>query len=228
MKKIGILSWKIGENSFGITLPYLMWLENFGEVKIIDYKEEINPFLDLLVLPGGPDINPEVYGQTPNRVTGRPCIYREYFDKHVLPKYIENNIPIFGICRSLQALNVHFNGTLEQNMYHETSIKSRGEYVHDIFYKKRDNNSIKIFRDSVNSLHHQIIEKIGEGLKPIAKYIPLKGKEMGYEIEAIVHKELPIAAVQYHPEELITDRLSNIIVYELLEGTFNHKNYLEV
>jgi len=222
MKKIGILSWKIGENSFGVTLPYLTWLEIFGQVRILDYKEPFDGTLDMLVIPGGPDINPERYNQLPSRFTGKPCIYREYFDMHILPQYINNFVPTLGICRGLQAINTAFNGTLTQHMYHETSIKSRDELVHSIKYRINHTN----YTAEVNSLHHQVIDTLGDDLKVIAKYVTKK--DVTEDIEAIIHKELPIAAVQYHPEELYFNKLANSLVKDLLDGVNLNDKYEEI
>lgn len=221
MKKIGILSWKIGENSFGVTLPYLTWLEMFGQVRILDYREPFDGTLDMLVLPGGPDVNPERYNQPPSRFTGKPCIYREYFDTHVLPQYIENFVPTLGICRGLQTVNIFFNGTLKQHMYHETSVKSRDELVHEIRY--RVNN--QLYKVQVNSLHHQVVDKVGDDLKVIARYL---NKNKVEDVEALIHRELPIASVQFHPEELYFNELANSLVEDLLLGTDLNNKYGEV
>lgn len=231
MKKIGILSWKIGENSFGVTVPYLNYIERFGSVRILDYREEVDESLDLLILPGGPDINPLNYNAIPERDTGKGCIYREYFDRYILPQYINFKTPIFGICRGLQTLNVFFGGTLTQHMYHETSERNRFDRVHNIeFYALVGGKSIyTYFKVGVNSLHHQSIDLLGEGLKAIAMYKPkedpkLKNTLDNQCIEAIVHTKYPIAAVQYHPEELGYDDLSDLLINDLLKG-FNHEKY---
>ena len=145
MKKIGIVSWKLGDNSFGVTTPYLEWLDNFGKIKILDFAEDFEDTLDLLVIPGGPDIDPSRYNQKPHRQTGKPCPFREYFDEFVLPVYIDNNMPILGICRGMQTLAVHFGGSLHQHIVHETSTKSRWELVHDIAYKIKKTNGEQQF-----------------------------------------------------------------------------------
>lgn len=226
MKKIGIVSWKIGENSFGVTNPYLNWLDYFGQVRILDYKEPFDGSLDMLVIPGGPDINPERYGQLPDRSTGKPCIFREYFDIHVLPHYIENFVPIFGICRGHQAINVHFGGTLSQHMYHETSFKTRDELVHEINYKIKEGDKVIRYKDKVNSLHHQVVDVVGDGLKVIARYVEKNG--VVGDIEGFVHRELPIASVQYHPEELVINDLANSLMRDLIDGIDINAKYQEI
>ncbi|MFW6311394.1 MAG: gamma-glutamyl-gamma-aminobutyrate hydrolase family protein [Nanoarchaeota archaeon] len=225
MKKIGILSWKIGENSFGITNAYLNWIEYFGQVRILDYKEPFDASLDLLVLPGGPDVNPERYKHIPDRSTGKPCVHREYFDMYTLPHYVQNLVPIFGICRGHQTLNVHFGGTLNQHMYHETSFKSRSELVHEVRYKIKSDGKTILYTNKVNSLHHQVIDEVGKDLRVVARY---HDKNRLYDVEALIHEQLPIASVQYHPEELHTDNLANSLMYDLLENVNIADKYLEV
>ena len=99
MKKIGIVGWKTGDNSFGITTSYAQFFNEFGNVKILNPvpPKDIDLDIDLLVLPGGPDISPSIYSQVPDYFVGKGCPHREYFDKYLLPIYIKNNISIFGI-----------------------------------------------------------------------------------------------------------------------------------
>jgi len=227
MKKIGIVSWPVGENSFGITTPYLEWLDMFGQVRILDYSEDFDPSIDLLVLPGGPDVDSARYGQKPNRRTGKPCPFREYFDEHILPTYIDNFVPTFGICRGFQSLNVFFNGTLNQHYVHETNDpRKRWEEVHNIEYKVSENNKITTYTAGVNSIHHQIIDKVGEGLKVIARHKSPKSNKTT-TVEALIHTNLPVAMVQFHPEELLYNHLANSLIKDLLDN-FNHEKYLEV
>lgn len=103
--------------------------------------------------------------------------------------------------------NVHFGGTLNQHIFHETSIKSRQELVHDLYWSRND-AKIKLKNNKVNSLHHQSINELGNGLISICE------AQDGH-IEVIKHAELPIAAVQYHPEE-IWDNLSQTLINNLL------------
>lgn len=100
MKKIGIVGWFTGEKSFGVSKPYLEFFSWFGEVDIISPFEKVARDLDLLVLPGGPDVWPGRYlaeDEDIHMFVGAPCMIRERFDKILLPQYITNQTPIFGI-----------------------------------------------------------------------------------------------------------------------------------
>jgi len=224
MKRIGIVAWKVGENSFGVTIPYLEYLQRFGSPEFILPWQPIDETLDLVVLSGGPDVDPLRYGEFPGLYTSRSDPHKEYFDKVLLPLYIDAGVPIFGICRGMQSLAIHFGGRLHQNMYHETSHPDkRFEKVHNLQINERIAMKLGIISKTknskkyeVNSLHHQILDvkTIPDSLKVIATYpaCPWGG------IEAIAHRELPIAGVQYHPEELCIDSFSDNIIQYLLHN----------
>jgi putative glutamine amidotransferase len=167
------------------------------------------------VLPGGRDVNPVRYNQIPGFWTGPSDPFLEYFDEVMLPKYIDKNIPIFGICRGMQSLAVHFGLPLMQHIdgYHEKSVKNRGELVHDL-YTFNDRTAKGTFKKDdiickTNSLHHQGVNvtdmiESDSGLKPLAI-------TDNWVVESFVHSEKKIAGVQYHPEEIYDEHSQKII-----------------
>ena len=96
-KKIGLPFWKTGDNSIGATLAYITFAEQFGEVIPLMTQHTIRTDLDLLILPGGPDISPMMYDEMPGYNTSKPDLQKDYFDKIYLPQYIGAKVPIFGI-----------------------------------------------------------------------------------------------------------------------------------
>jgi len=208
-KKIVIPGWMVGDNSFGVTKAYLEYFSRYGKVHILHPSNEIVEDADLLVLPGGKDVLTTRYGQIPSMHTGQPDMILEWFDHTLLPKYIDMGIPIFATCRGMQTLNVFFGGSLKQHLYgHPYSTEWRGERVHEVYtpedyarFKASTKKSSVKPHMKVNSLHHQAIDKLGEGL------IPLLISNDGI-IEAIKHETLPIYGQQFHIEEmLIRDKL---------------------
>lgn len=208
MKKIGILATEHKE-IFGVPTKYMQWAEQFGEVVLLMPSMPFQKDIDLLIMQGGADVDPSKYGRKPFFNLSRSNPVLEYFDEQVLPEYIENKTPIFGICRGLQALNVAFDGTLKNIYTHTTNQYDRDELKHYIITE--DDQVVK-----VNSLHHQVVDKLGKDLKVIAFHSNKEGvkKEV---IEAIAHRELPICAVQYHPEE-IYDKYAIRLVNSLLDN----------
>lgn len=198
---IGLLCNKRDEK-FYFNKAYYSFAKFLGTVNLIDPREdEPENNIDLLILPGGEDVLSVRYNEPPSQMCGMPHMDFEYFDLAVLPKYIEQKVPIVGICRGLQTLNVIFGGSLHQHVYELTS-SYRWEHVHDAIDVKTKE------RFGINSLHHQAINKLGNGFEVtlLGQSKPdKKGKQEELQIEAIRHTELPIVAFQFHPEELFDD-----------------------
>lgn len=232
-KIIGIVGHPSPDGNFiGIGAAYANYVQSLGyEYKIIsptnDYVDET---IDLLMLPGGPDVNPKRYKQKPHPRTGKSCVHRELFDTEVLPLYIEKEISIFSICRGMQSISVHFGASLDQHIntkVHDTNKEDRTEIVHPIAYIK--NKYIHI--GYTNSIHHQVVSHKRfphKQLKIIAKSIEfdqIDEKDINVVfnnptsrnlIEGVCHKDLNIAGVQYHPEELLEDDLANSLIHTLI------------
>ena len=153
---------------------------------------------DGLLLPGGWDVNPSRYGKTP--------IPQETIDDGldeiqfaVLENFLEAGKPVLGICRGHQLLNVALGGTLVQDLpsaERHRSLPSGDDHIHPV----RVEESSFLYRIygpacTVNSSHHQGIERLGKGLRAAAF------SEDGV-IEAIGHESLPLWGVQWHPERM--------------------------
>lgn len=217
MKKIGIVGWNTGDNSFGVTKPYIDWLSRFGIVQILSPQKGMVEDLDLLVLPGGLDIAPQSMNQVPGFFTSNTDVMKQYFYDNNLDQYIQNNTPIFGICLGFQQLCVKFGGALMQNYPFDYSTKHRAEKVDTLvgteeLFKIIEKSSFTKTKYEVNSLHHQ-------------GYFD-NFEENGIEVLAFdkTHKNVEIAkfshniyGVQYHPEE-INDGISSIIIKKLLQN----------
>lgn len=176
----------------------------------IDDEEYIDSVLDRidgLMLIGGSDVSPGYYGQPYKKGLGPVNPARDKFELKLIHKAVYRNIPIFGICRGLQLLNVYFGGTLIQDIdrYYQTDLNHAGylgpksSTAHKVTLHQ-DKLLYQIFgREelSVNSFHHQAIDTLGNGLEVAAT------AEDGI-IEAIVHPAFPfLAAVQWHPEMML-------------------------
>lgn len=127
---------------------------------------------------------------------------RDHLEFQILQRAVENRIPIFGICRGAQVLNVFFGGSLHQEIAdfyteqpHLNTILPKSTVVVDPQSRLYEIIGKKFIR--VNSLHHQAVKTLGKSLK-------ISAKEPNGIIEAIEHTELPfVIGVQWHPEFLL-------------------------
>jgi putative glutamine amidotransferase len=160
--------------------------------------------LDGLVLQGGADIDPTVYGETPTDVLGPTDSIRDRFELELLRAFAAADKPVLGVCRGMQLINVAYGGTLHQDLQHAQV----GEYAHrklDLYDQHM--HDIELLPDGwlssiyesgascrVNSIHHQGIKRLGEGL--IVEAASTDGV-----IEAFRHSALSfMVGVQWHPE----------------------------
>lgn len=169
--------------------------------------------LDGLLLSGGADIDPALYGQERLPECGSIESDRDGIELTLTRMALERDLPVLGICRGIQTLNVACGGDLYQDI--ATQLPEAQE--HDGHHLPRDHRShaVTVKPDSllhaivgvdelqVNSLHHQAARKVGDGLLVTAQ-------APDGVIEAIEARGRRfVLAVQYHPEELAeTDALS--------------------
>ena len=160
---------------------------------------EIIPRLDGLLMSGGADIDPKRYGAEPEPELQSIEPARDEFELKILELVYERELPVAGICRGLQILNVHAGGSLYQDVPpHSVRDKAPSTRVHDITTEK---GSIleKLYGEKleVNSLHHQSIKTLG-------RHFSASATSNDGIVEGIEHSQLPIVAVQWHPEMLDT------------------------
>ena len=185
-------------------------------IPITDDEALINKQLeaiDGLIMMGGIDINPLSYGENWSYAQGDSSYRRDMHEKKLIKACACNNIPILGVCRGHQMINVAFGGTLYQdNKMKDPNIsqhsqKEKKQYpIHSINIEK---NSFlySIFgkQTLVNSYHHQSIKDVAKGFKVTA---------LSHDglVEGIEHESLKIYGVQFHPETMasVNDKMQQI------------------
>ncbi len=223
MQKIGVTACfryaDLNRNVFGPKILTYMerdmsrYLTREGVLPIMipDVEEELlYPILEQFegfVFQGGDDLSPLTYGEQPlqpGRWLGDP--HRDAYELRIMKYAVENNKPIFGICRGSQLMNAFFGGTLYQDT--ESQVKGIEGHRHPTLYDQV-NHPVEltagkwleeIYRDGlgthVNSVHHQSLKDLGEGLEVLAT-------APDGTIEAIGWTGAPngkVFAVQWHPE----------------------------
>ncbi|GHU70955.1 gamma-glutamyl-gamma-aminobutyrate hydrolase [Clostridia bacterium] len=168
-----------------------------------DEAEAAIQTITALVMTGGEDINPVLFGQEPDSMLETLNDARDLNDMLLLRAAIDADIPVLGTCRGMQVLNVLYGGTLYQDIptMLDTSIKHRSDdeidfVFHDITIETGTfvDQIMGGTKQYVNSWHHQAIKDLGKGLKVTA--VSSDGI-----IEAV---ELPgykfVLGIQFHPE----------------------------
>jgi len=154
-----------------------------------------------LVIGGGDDIGAEIYGgQVLPDVRIDP--ERDNMELSLLKAALPQHLPILGICRGSQMINVALGGTLYTDIY---EVYMQAPKMRTILPKKRvaiepDSRLDRILRCNpclVNALHHQSVDRLGDGLRIAAR------DESGI-VQAIENDEAPfLIGVQWHPELLV-------------------------
>ncbi len=150
-----------------------------------------------LILPGGGDITPAFFGQK-NKGSRNIDTELDILQIHAFELFVNHSLPILGICKGMQLINIALGGTIVQDMsesslhlssqgdlYHDTCI-SPGSFLHSVYGDHA----------RVNSAHHQCIGRLGRNLSVIQKTCTDGCPE------AICHETLPILGLQWHPERL--------------------------
>ena len=186
---------------------------------VIPLMNDDNDLIELLnslngiVFTGGEDFDPTYYNERPIPQMGAVNASRDRFDIKLLHLAAERGIPILGICRGIQLINIAFGGSLYQDLpaqYYDTSIRHRqrqssAEASHSVIVE--DNT---IFADivkermlMVNSSHHQAVKVVAKGFR-------IAGKSPDNIVEAIekMDDEHWILGVQFHPEMRVTSDIA--------------------
>ncbi|MBQ7734079.1 MAG: gamma-glutamyl-gamma-aminobutyrate hydrolase family protein [Synergistaceae bacterium] len=208
---IGILASNLSPKA-ELNASYVRAISQNGGAPVILPDCESLPVCNALVFPGGIDVDPALYNEEPHKELGRIDRALDDFWIESARYAVSRKIPVLGICRGLQLLNVFLGGTLYQDIESEIKIKSerQGSINHrQITARHLTSHSVDIDEGtrlyrligaksiSVNSMHHQAIKSLAEGLK-VSSLSPEDGI-----IEGIESPDGLIVAVQWHPEELL-------------------------
>lgn len=200
---------------FSNNQSYIKAVEAAGGIPIlIPHLEEVEKLrriyemLDGILLPGGLDMHPKFYNQEPHPALDPVDVGLDHTETTMLPWALEDDLPVLGICRGEQVLNVVMGGTLIQDLYtqHNTTIDHRESFkrkirdflAHDIAIEPGTRLHGLAGKDRVwvNTSHHQSIDIVAPGLVATA-WSP------DGIIEAVESPDRHfVMAVQCHPEEL--------------------------
>jgi putative glutamine amidotransferase len=171
----------------------------------VDTVERVLDAVDGLVITGGKDIDPAAYGQPPHPATDEPGPQRDSWEFALLRGALRRHLPVLGICRGAQVLNVALGGTLHQHLPdvigHTGHQPGNAVFSTLVVRTVPDTRLAGLLGESfkVRCYHHQAIAEVGSGLVVSA-----------WDADGVVEAlELPgddfVLAVQWHPEESLDD-----------------------
>jgi putative glutamine amidotransferase len=183
--------------------PYARAMESVGAEYAL---EEVRTGLTIgtccgLLLTGGGDVDPALYGEFASPETEPPDPERDAVEAALIDEALARDLPLLGICRGMQILNVHLGGSLIQHLptagRHVRRTSDRSLPAHPVAIQPGTllSGLAGVATWQVNSRHHQAVARLGDGFRVCASD-PEDGT-----VEAI---ELParrfVLGVQWHPE----------------------------
>jgi putative glutamine amidotransferase len=197
-----IAHWIMGCNAVVVMIPTVQSdsVVRRSDLSVHDYAAS----LDGLVLQGGADIHPSLYGEEPSEAVGPTDPVRDRFELELLKAFVEYGKPVLGVCRGMQLINVGFGGALHHDLTAGGATAAL-HYIRDLYDEHAHELTLRAGgwleslypgRPSarVNSIHHQGVKTLGRGLQVEA------WSEDGV-IECIrAHEQDFVVGVQWHPE----------------------------
>ncbi len=168
-----------------------------------------------LLLMGGTDVNPSLYGAAAQVETEPPDDARDFAEMDIIERAFAKDLPLFAICRGLQMLNVFCGGTLIQHLpgavRHDVCISDKSQPVHNVRIVQ-GSRLAQIARSEslpVNSRHHQAADKLGMGLRVVAQ------DDQDGTIEALEHAgKRFVLGVQWHPEDQVFAQSEQLALFQ--------------
>ena len=198
-------------------LPLILPIAGGDPPMPADYLEAV----DGVIFSGGEDVAPAYYGEARDERCQEPDPDRDLFEIHLARGVLERRLPVFGICRGLQLLNVAAGGTLYQDLTcrpgtlacHSASAADRRRLVHRVRIHPgtRLHTIMDVRESAVTSTHHQFVKEVAPGFQVSAESV-----EDGI-VEAIEHPVFPfLVAVQWHPERMVHDHAPHLALFRAL------------
>jgi putative glutamine amidotransferase len=173
--------------------------------------------LDGLVITGGRDVDPAAYGQTPHPNTDQPADDRDAWEFALLRGALARRLPVLGICRGAQILNVALGGTLHQHLPdvvgHTRHQAGNAVFTTSSIRTVPGTRVAGLVGESTEAqcYHHQAIATVGRDLV-VSASDTADGVIEAVEIDQAIHPDAWVVAVQWHPEVARDKRLFGALV----------------
>jgi len=198
-----------------VNIAYIRAVQDAGGIPVLlpphltaEARSTLWERLNGLVLTGGGDLEPSRFDQPRHPKTDEVAPARDELELGLTRRALDEDVPLFAICRGIQVLNVALGGTLIQDLPSErpsaiahSQREPRHEATHAVKVMGEGTRLGRVLGSlevQVNSMHHQAIDRLGFGLREVA-WAP-DGVIEGIEMPGDDHFVL---GVQWHPEELV-------------------------
>lgn len=201
----------VRQDRLWVSRDYIQAIETAGGIPLlldyggIAYAKDLLQLLDGILLTGGGDVDPLFFHEEPIPGCGEMDPVRDAFEIQLVKDCLDADIPLLGICRGIQVINIAAGGDIYQDIYTQTgnAIKHSQEaarnipsHTIEILVKTRLAEMIGQGSMRVNSFHHQAVRNLAPGF-----VVAARAKD-GL-VEAIEGKDFSfILGVQWHPETM--------------------------
>ena len=154
--------------------------------------------IEAVLLTGGNDVAPQLYGQSPVSPAGDYSSQRDDTEKALLNFAIDGALPVLGVCRGMQMINTYFGGSLIQDLGERlASPVNHRAGIHGItMVDERFERRLGARTVEVNSFHRDAVtaDTLAPGLRPFAL------SHADGVVEGLYHPNLSLIGIQWHPE----------------------------
>jgi len=204
-----------GSLHYVVSAPYVKAVRKAGAMPVLlpvvdpEDAAAMLEIVDALIITGGADVDPINYNAPADPRLGATDPVRDAADLAITRAAVDSNVPTLATCRGIQVLNVAMGGSLVQHVDEHMRVDMYNEDVHDVEIDptSRLATILGTAAMGVNSMHHQVIDRLGTGVRAVAH------NHDGH-IEAIELDTAPaVLGVQWHPE-LLRHRGDHLALFE--------------